>query len=625
MIGLGWHQQPDWAGFEAIAPSLGLFAGASADCEQAGHFLFAQLNGPRAKPRPHWKAARSPAGWPVLLEGWIDNAAELAASLDLDPGCGAAVLLGAAVERWGAGADSRIIGTYAAIVVLPGEELRLSRSPWASRPLFYHASDTQILVCSIVRPLFAAGLPKRLRPEALDALLRMELPDEEQSLFEGIDLVPQGAVVTLRGGERTVERWYDPLAIPELRLPRGEDYVEAASDLLARSVAGALSRARRPGIALSGGLDSALVCAEALRQLPAGERLASFTFHPLDTWDGKLAPRNFGDDRPWVQAFAAMHPALEPHFTDNRGVDFDDRMRAMFVACDAGYPARVSGSVYHGVYAAAQAQGCDWLLIADAGNLSFSSDAPWAMEEFARAGNWRALRALAACNRFDPRPVWQRVAIAAVMARLPAKWRDRLRAMAHPGRARDRFANPFLLGNERRGPGIVNTNELLSREQAIRSNYRAAGLGNEMTHSFEQVFGIRQCDAAAYRPLIEFCFGIPTEQFNGEGQNRWLARRMALGRLPKAQRLNPQYGRHNVDWHARLTPRLPELRGQVEALSRHPELSLRIDTQAMLEALDNWPAATPSDPDQQDRLQFYLPATLYIAQFVDYISGRNEA
>lgn len=625
MIGFGWHLQADWAGLDAIAPSLGLFAGHPADCERCDSSMFAQLRTPRAQPQRGWRAPRSPAGWPVLLEGWIDNAAELVAELGFDPASCPAKLFGAAVERWGEAADSRIVGTYAAIVALPDGALRLSRSPWSTRPLFYHAGDDMVMACSIPRPLFAAGLPKRLRSDALDSLLHLELPDEEHSLFEGIELVPQGSVVTLRRNKRAVARWYDPLDLTAVRFQRDNDYVEAARELLSRSVAGAISRARKPAIALSGGLDSALVCSETLSQLSETQRLPSFTFHPIDKWDGRVPAHNFGDDRPWVREFAAMHPRLDPYLVDNHGIGFDDRIDQMFLACDAGYPARVSGSVYHGVYAAAAAQGCDWLLIADAGNISYSSEAPWAMSEFADAGKLRAMRALAKCNRFDSRPPWQRVLIAAANARLPALWRSRLSALIHPGRPRDRFANPFLSDdNPRHRPGIINQSESESREGAILANYRAAGSGNEMVHSFEQVFGIRQCDAAAYRPLIEFCFSLPAEQFNGDGQTRWLARRMARGRLPEAQRLNPKYGRHNVDWHARLTPRLPELRAQIEAIARDPELANRIDTGSMLDVLDKWPASTPSDLDVQNRLQFFLPATLYVARFVNYVSGRNE-
>lgn len=626
MIGLLREVGPPRAGPTAFAASLGLFAGGPADSERTGDLLLAQLGGPRAKPRPGWQAARSPSGWPVLFEGWIVNHAALAGDLNLPAACAPAALFGAAVECWGPAADARVVGTYAAIVAGPEGEIRLSRSPWSTRSLFYHASDRLTAACSIVRPLFAIGLPKRLRPEALERLLQMELPEDDRALFEGIDMVPQGSVVTLRGTSRVIERWYDPLAIPEVRFARDDDYVERASELLGESAASSLRLARKPGIALSGGLDSALVCAEVLRQLPGDRRLPSFTFHPLESWEGKLAPHKFGDDRPAVREFAAQHPRLDPYFVANHGIGFDDRIRQMFVACDAGYPARVSGSVYHGVYAAAAEHGCDVLLTADAGNLSFSSSAPWALREFARAGDWRALWQLVQANPFRARPAWRQVPLSIIGAHLPPGFEARLRQLRHHGRPQDRFANPFLrqARTDEARPGIVNTAEYESREQTILSNYHSAGLGNEMTHSFEQVFGLRQCDVAAYRPLIEFCFGLPTGQFNGAGQTRWLAKRMAKGRLPDAQRLDPRHGSHNVDWHARMTPRLSELGAEIEALARHPELAGRLDLAALRSAVECWPGSTPDDYDAEIRLKFFLPANLYIARFLDYVSGRNE-
>ena len=617
--------------FARAAASLGMFAGQPADSESCDGDFFAELPSPRAKARRGWRASRSPGGLPVLLCGWIDNAAELADCIGVTLG-NHAEIYGAAVERWGDNADSRVIGSYSAVICLDDGSVRLSRSPWTSTSLFYYKNAGRLLACTIPRPLFAAGITKRLRHQAVDALLGMTLPDDTHSIFADVETVPHGTIVRIdRAGQRTL-RWYDPLAVPTIRFRRDEDYLEAANSLLAEAAVKALAVRGKVGAMLSGGLDSSTVCDELLRQLPAGQRLTSFTFHPCPEWDGIVAAHNFGDDKPYVEAFAATHPSLDPVFIDNLGIAFDDRARQMFTACDAGYPGQVLGSVYHGVYDAAREHGCEWILGAGLGNMTFSTMAPWAYGEFLRNGKWRQLWQLAANRLNDPRPVWRRIAAHAVMPQLPATLRGRIRGIVHRHDQAQPFANPFLAAEGRLGHLRYNDNETgnimtsdreESRQRYIVDKYAGAGIGGEVAQGVEQVFGIRLRDVTAYRPLIEFCFGLPTDQFVRNGETRWLARRMALGRMPDKQRTNRLYGRHNVDWHARLTPRLGDLRRQVEALAHHPDLGPLIDTDRLLVAIKNWPEHTPRNEIEAAKLRFFLPAVLYIARYVDQMTGRN--
>ena len=625
---------PSWADQARALASLGLFAGSTPPHERSGSDLFAHLPAPRARAQRGWRVARSRSGLATLLSGWIDNRAELCAELGLSVAqVGAATLYAEAVERWGQAADSRIVGCYAAVVCLPDGRVRLSRSPWGGKSLLYHDDGQALIACSIARPLFAAGLPKRLRAGEIDALVSMRLPDDREGLFEGVWQVPHGSVVTLSPGRADICRWYDPQALAPVRFARDADYVEAAGGLLRDAVGQALGAADNPGMTLSGGLDSSMVCAEALVQLAPGRRLKSFTFHPLPEWDGAVPAHKFGDDRPLVEQFARMHPALDPHYIDNRGIDFDDRAAQVFAACDAGYPARVLGSLFHGIYDAAAQAGCDWLLTAECGNLTFSNGAPWAAAEFFRTGRWLQLWRLLQARLNDPRPMWRRIAAHGIMPQLPARQRAAIRAAVHrQGEQADRFANPFLradsrLGHLRREAAIERNIMTVDRDETraayIAENYHAMSLGAEVTHGYEQVFGIRLRDVTNYRPLIEFCLAMPTDQMVRDGESRWLARRMGLGRMPEAQRRNPLYGEHNADWHARLTPRLDELRREVERLAEHPQLGEVLDVAAMRAALDAWPATTPSDPALADRLRFHLPAVLYIGRFLDFETGRN--
>lgn len=624
---------PSWAQPRRALQSLGLFAGHLPDFEQVDADFLAELAGPRARPTPGWRAARHSGDCPALLCGWIDNADELSRELGLS-GASPAKIYAEAYARWGGDADRRILGSYAAIVGLPDGRVRLSRSPWGGRSLFYYNDSQVLLACSIPRPLFAAGLQKALRSDAIDRLVTMELPHQEEALFEHLRIVPQGGETILERGRVQENRWYDPLDLAPVRFKRDEDYVAAAEELLSDAVRAAMAGTSRPALALSGGLDSALVVSEALRQLPPGGRLPSFTFHPQSGYDGSVPPGKFGNDRPWVEQFAKMHPALDPHYCDNAGIQFDDRAEQVFAACDAGYPARVLGSVHHGPMQQAAAQGCDWLLGADMGNLTFSNSAIWAAPEFLRQGKWLELLRLVQGQAGNPWPVWRRFVAQGLMPNLSSGLQDRIRQlMGKDERARNRYANPFIRADSRLAAwreekrvanNLMTVDRSESRAAYIRANYDACNLGMELAHGYEQVFAIRLRDVTAYRPLIEFCLALPTDQFVRKGETRWLARRMARGRMPEAQRTNRLYGEHNADWFQRLTPRRSELRREISALREHPQLADLLDVGAMEKTIDDWPARAPDDHDAINTLRFYLPAMLYVARFIDHSTGRNR-
>lgn len=625
---------PDWVAPSRAAQSLGLFAGHAADsCHEQSGFgadFHAELPAPRAPARKGWRVSRSPSGLAVLLLGWIDNLEELSDRLGVT-GTPERVY-GAAVERWGQDADRHVVGEYATLVTLSDGTVRMARSPWCSFPLFYHLSSHGLLACSILRPLFAAGLEKKLRLRELDRLLAFEFPDGEQSQFEGIDQVPGGTVVTLRRSGASTHAYYDPLAIPTVRFRRDEDYVEAANAMLSEAVAKAMKIAKKPAVTLSGGLDSAMVCDEMLRQLPAGQKLTSITFVPLEEWGGRTVDSLFGSDRPYVEEFIRTHPGLDPIFTDNRGIDFLTLSDQQFLAADNGSPARVMSFVHTGVSIAAREAGCDWVFSAGIGNLTFSQEAPWAAAEFFRTLRWGELTRLCANRIDDPRPLWRRVAASGIMPNLPSALRWRIRAAVHRGQETSATTNPYLAAEGRLAAkrkhrnadrGIAELDFFHSRERLIRDVYDLWWRGGESGLGQQQIHGLRARDVLSYRPFVELCLGMPTDQFVRRGEKRYLARRMAMGRLPEPQRRERRHGDHVTDWHERMTPMLERLREEVRQIALHPELGHLLDTKAMQRDLDNWPAEAPTDIGTVTRLRFALPAMAYVRRYLDFETGRN--
>jgi len=630
--GLDWGNDSRFD-LSRIAPSLGLLSGRVAECEEHGRGILASLPAPRSAPslRPNrargpqtWQAARSPAGTPVLLAGWIDNAAQIAAELGLYPADTAAAIYGAAVEAWGNDAERKLIGEYTAIMVPGPAVMRLARAPWSQFPLFWAAEGSVAIAASIPRPIFAAGFPKQGDPDLYAAALYgLGALEGEGHFFTGLHRVPQGSIVMLDHGRPETGRWYDPHALSPIRLRRDDDYVDAANALLSEAVSAALRPARRPAILLSGGLDSPLVAAEMLRQMPEGQRLKSFTFEPLPGDHGDDEPGTFQSDRPAVEAFAAMHPRIEPHFVDNAGTDFRTRLQDQFLAADAAYPIMTAIEMDGPRQAAADA-GCDWLFTGDMGNQTISNDGRWAFVEFLHRGKWIELWRMLRETPGDERSMIRRLAARSLLPNLPAAIRSALRTMVHgpPGESLIRKDVVERLQLDDRRKDVFGDREWpASRHAMIEVAWQQNAGGGEIAYAVEQIHGIRVRAVPQYRPLLEFCLSIPTDQFVRGGQMRWLARRMAKGRLPEAQRLDTRYGRHGVDWHQRYTPQVPAMREELERICDDPVMTQIIDVDRAIDLLEQW----PDHPGARGQAEVFMPiaAAIIAGRFSRYVDGRN--
>ncbi|MFN3517097.1 MAG: asparagine synthase-related protein [Novosphingobium sp.] len=569
----------------------------------------------------------------MLFHGRIDNGPALAQRLGLPVSMPAPALYAAAVRRWGDHADFEVVGEYCTILA-DAEEVRLARSPWSAPPLCYAHFDGQTVAASVPRAILAAGLPAELDQTRLADNLYFNLQERTRGWYRGMHRVAQGSVVRIAAdGSARTKVYYDPGELPEVRLPNDDSYVEAANALLAEATARTMAGAKRPGIMLSGGLDSPLLAVEAMQQLGPSTRLPSFTFAPLDSWQDRLPPAIMGDERPFVRAFAAMHPTLEPHFTQNVEVQFDSCLDRLFAAMGCAPNHLCNFYVYHGVWSGARDAGCDLLLTADFGNQTYSNEARWCYVEYLLTFRWKQLWQALRQRPGDDRPMLRRLAALSLLRIMPAPLRRAVRSRMHPER---RTINDLvtLLPDRALAEAaeralalcaVIEHEAPASKRESVCFEYAWRDCeGAEVQQGFEQIYGLRQADVPAYRPLAEFCAGLPTDQFMRDGQSRWLARRMAIGKLPEAQRTNTAVGWHNVDWHERLTPRLDEFRAEAEWIAGQPDIAALVDPHKLHKVIDGWPDGFAFEPDKWMPPAAGMTRAILTSRFIAYSTGRND-
>jgi asparagine synthase (glutamine-hydrolysing) len=210
--------------------------------------------------------------------------------------------------------------------------------------------------------------------------------------------------------------------------------------------------------------------------------------------------------------------------------------------------------VFHGLFAGAAKEGCDVLLVSDWGNNAFSDKGYWGFVEYFLTGRWRQLwLALRDFPIQEHSLLWRFVA-QCLLPLLPNRlWQLARRIMFPHEQSMLETMQPLsrdyraASGADRR---LAQAGLVFDRYQPWSARHARQlllqnddGEGAEIYQAFEQMYGVPQRDPLAYRPLVEFCWGLPTRMFMRDGQMRWLAKQLARGIMPDEQRANRLNGR----------------------------------------------------------------------------------
>jgi asparagine synthase (glutamine-hydrolysing) len=189
-------------------------------------------------------------------------------------------LAGALLERLlsrGIGAVADLDGQFALVWFDGRGILRLARDAFGSEPLYYASAGDTLLFGSRVRDLLATRLlPGGISARGLAEFLTYCYVPSEATLDRGVEQVPPGGVIEAEAGRSGVRRsrWH--------RLSFGgplvRDEREIAGQFRALAEAAIVRRSGdpRPGVFLSGGMDSSTVLTFLRRHQPGDIRTYSY-------------------------------------------------------------------------------------------------------------------------------------------------------------------------------------------------------------------------------------------------------------------------------------------------------------------------------------------------------------
>jgi asparagine synthase (glutamine-hydrolysing) len=149
----------------------------------------------------------------------------------------------------------------------------------------------------------------------------------------------------------------------------------------------------------------------------------------------------------------------------------------------------------------------------------------------------------------------------------------------------------------------------------------------DFKQGYRALYGIESRDPLKNRKLVEWCVGLPENQFRRLGESRWLVKRLMKDKLPPRVLSNNKVGEQVIDWHSRMTRDLPQIREELEAIADDPDTSRYIDVKRIKTFLDDWPSQTPLQP-KPGHTYSYIPVSIGMAlaagRFVRRTRGANR-
>jgi asparagine synthase (glutamine-hydrolysing) len=572
----------------------------------------------------------------MLFDGRIDNRSELSNSLgitvpelQLMPDGMIALRL---FDRWGERAFERILGDFATIVMdFRNRHLICARDHLGLRVLHYHRTDGRFAVATAPEALFALSWVPRIvnKDKVGDTLINRGL-NGETTYYQEIFRVLPGYIVRVRGRNFSKDRFWDPLRIADVRFKNDNEYVEAFRECLENAVNARIRSRRAPCAVITGGLDSSSIAVVAADLLGAnGHKLHTFTAVPEAGFTKEEIRGRYFDETPYVRQITEANPNLIPHFIPpSKGPMLEqiaDQVRI------GGSPA---GNILNGLWmmdilGAARSAGHDVMLGGEMGNITMSYNGYGLFVELLLTGRWsRLFRELSSSGYRWKSILRQHVLLPIVPAplfRRYKKWRQAGNPLwyhysaIHPefaarSRVVDRAAQEYLPldAPPRRDAKLGRINDFHCYcETADWLAHIRAG------------FGVDLRMPAFDRRLVEFCIGIPEDQYFRKGCDRWLIRRAMQGRLPPVVLYNKKRGAQAADWYPRMTRERHHIAEEVRRLTLNVDVAALVDLKRLAAILDAWPEREPPEYSLETGINMAIPNAMGAAYFIENVTGAN--
>jgi asparagine synthase (glutamine-hydrolysing) len=136
-------------------------------------------------------------------------------------------------------------------------------------------------------------------------------------------------------------------------------------------------------------------------------------------------------------------------------------------------------------------------------------------------------------------------------------------------------------------------------------------------------WGVDWRDPLADQRLVEFCLGVPTEEFLADGVPRALAKRAFSDRLPQTVLTEARIGYQAADWHEGLTAARIDVAAELHRSSECALAVKALDVDKMKRLVADWPSSDWESRRIISRYRLALLRGISAGHFLRKASGTN--
>ena len=362
------------------------------------------------------------------------------------------------------------------------------------------------------------------------------------------------------------------------------------------------------------------------------QRLRSYTSVPVADWLPPEDPALSYDESDRVRELAAVYPALEPTFVSAGDRTFGEGLDALLLL--GSWPTYNEMNMHwvHEIYRQAGRVGARVIFNADMGDAGVSFDGYSALAEWAVRGDWgRFLREIGSLQ--DGRSFLRKAGSLGLKPHVPATLQDRT------DRFRGHYTSPFeswcpldprhpaVAGALKRAAATGRSASIhppssvaSAREQMIAPTVSE---GAEFNQAMRLLHGVETRDLTAFRPLFELVVSLPPHYFLRDGETRWLARRIAEGRVPSSVSTSQSTGIQSADFPDRIARDAAKVRDYVAQDVPRGSAAELIDRARITGYLDRHVAGSGVGSHRWQKLVCALPRGAALARFAQHVEGFN--
>ncbi len=492
-------------------------------------------------------------------------------------------------RKWGKDACRHIFGDWSfAAWDKKEKKLFLARDHMGNTGLYYYFKPPLVVFSSSSEAVLShSGVPRRLNELRLARRMIFDYSEETffQTFWEDVNFLPASHFAHITDRVKQIEKYWRLEDAPPIRFATHDEYVEGFLEQFRRAVRVRLNSIRPVASTLSAGLDSSSVTALAAQELKKrNQPLVAYTSVPLYPCQ-HLFPHRITDEWPLAHEVAKLYDNIEHVPINAEETTILDGIKKSLEITGEPQPAAINMFWIISMLENAKDRDIGVMLRGRMGNgsISWNGGINYIYDLFSKnqwRKGWRALRSYGKnLNISLPRSVKSQL-LRPLLKPTILKCRNILHPKnnllyAYP---QADFIKHMGLKNKSVISGVLDP--FAERIMITSQAGTTAGVFWPFTQAF---YRVEMRDPTGDVTLLEYCMGVPDDQFFSSEGRRMLIRHAMNGILPDCVRLNTLHGKQAADALLRVV----DQKSNIDYVLNHMETAAEVRKYVDVDAVKN--------------------------------------